>query len=366
MKAFNLVQHAELIAKLEGYGFKGKLLQWLTAFLQKRKQRVVLDGQESSWKDVLSGVPQGSVLGPLLFLIFINDLPNGLTVMCKLFADDSKLMHVIRNPKDREELQKNINKILEWTADWKLDLNLSKCKVMHLGSKKIHQDHSYSFEIGEYSYVLENTENERDLGILMQNNLKWDSQINNVVTKANVVLGKLKNAFKNWDTKTFKILYNTYVRPILEYGSSAWCPYRKQDIKKIEKVQRRATKLVPCLHNKKYEERLRILGLETLEKRRLRGDLIQYYKFDKNFNQVEWYHPISISPSSQSSGPAGFLRSQNTLYRQLVKSCNIRHNFFTNRVVPVWNELPNQIKNAKSINGFKNSFDEFNINSNIR
>jgi hypothetical protein len=358
IKAFDLVPHLELILKLKGYGFKGKVSNWIKAFLTDRKQRVVIDGVASEWRDVLSGVPQGSVLGPLLFIIFINDLPTGLTVLCKLFADDSKLMHVIRNAKDREELQLNINSILKWTVDWKMGLNLSKCKIMHLGNKKIHQDHHYSFELDEYSYTLENSQNERDLGIQLQSNLKWDKQVNTVVSKAQSILCKIKNSFKHWDLKTFKILFTTYVRPILEYGAPAWCPYRKKDIKKIEKVQRRATKLVPAIRNKKYGDRLKLLGLATLEERRNRGDLIQLFKFSKNINNIEWFHPINTTPTQNCSGPASSTRQQNKLYRQLVKSCSTRYNFFTNRIIPEWNALPDHVKNASSVNGFKNSLDK--------
>jgi hypothetical protein len=359
MKAFDLVAHPELLIKLEAYGFKDKLLSWIKAFLTDRRQRVVLDGYKSSWKNVLSGVPQGSVLGPLLFIIFINDLPNGLSVLCKLFADDSKLMHVIRNSKDRDEFQTNINRLLSWANDWKLNLNLSKCKVMHHGNKKIHQDHHYTLDLTDYTYILENTKSERDLGIQVQSDLKWEDQINNVVMKANGILGKLKSSFKNWDVKTFKTLYTSHVRPILEYGSTAWRPFRKQDIKKIEKVQRRATKSVPILRNKSYEERLRVLSLTTLEDRRTRGDLIQFYKLNEGFNSIDWYHPMLKNPCTSSSGPAGSLRNRNSLYRQLVKSCRVRDNFFTNRIIPHWNRLPEEVKQASSVNNFKNKFDQF-------
>ena len=329
LKAFDLVPHPELIEKLEANGFKGKILDWIKAFLSERKQRVVLDGFSSEWMDVLSGVPQGSVLGPLLFIIFINDLPNGLSVFCKLFADDSKLMSVIRNLKDREELQENINKVIEWTKRWKMDLNLSKCKIMHIGKKNNDQEHFYSFDVDDnLLYLIENSDSERDLGILLQSDLKWDNHISNIIHRANFILGKLKNSFTNWDARTFKLLFTSFVRPLLEYGSVAWCPYKKQDIKRLEKVQRRATKLVPSIRNKSYEDRLKSLGLTSLEDRRIRGDLIQFFKFQKNLNMIEWFHPIAQTPSSLASGPAGSTRSQDTLYRQVVKTCPARHNFF--------------------------------------
>ncbi|CAF0803671.1 unnamed protein product [Brachionus calyciflorus] len=205
-----------------------------------------------------------------------------------------------------------------------MDLNLSKCKIMHLGSQKVHQDHFYSFEIEDNVF------------------------------------------FKTWDTRTFKILFTTYVRPILEYGSVAWYPHRKHDSKRIERVQRRATKLVPSIGNKNYSDRLTTLGLTTLEDRRLRGDLIQYFKFDKKFNCIDWFHPVVQCPSSFSTGPAGSTRNNNKLYRQLVKACSKRHHFFTNRVIPNWNELPFEVKNQFTINGFKNKLDTHLSNKNIK
>ena len=160
---------------------------------------------------------------------------------------------------------------------------------MHLGNVKIHQDHMYTFEIDDVAYILENIKSERDLGVQLQDNLKWNNQISTSVLKANFVLGRLKKSFEKWDTRTFKVLFTSYVRPIIEYGSTIWNPYRKQDIRQIENVQRRATKLVPAIRNKSYEDRLEILGLTTLEERRKRGDPIQYFKINKKiilFNET--------------------------------------------------------------------------------
>lgn len=114
-----------------------------------------------------------------------------------------------------------------------MDLNLGKCKIMHIGNKKIHQDHMYTFEIDDMAYVLESTKSERDLGVRLQDDLKWKEHISETVLKANFVLGKLKKSFENWDIRTFKTLFTSYVQPILEYGSTIWKPNRKQDIKQI-------------------------------------------------------------------------------------------------------------------------------------
>ena len=227
-----------------------------------------------------------------------------------------------------------------------------------MGKKNNDHEHFYSFDVDDnLLYLIENSDSERDLGILLQSDLKWDNHISNIIHRANFTLGKLKNSFKKWDTRTFKLLFTSFVRPLLEYGSVAWCPYKKQDIKRLEKVQRRATKLVPSIRNKSYEDRLKSLGLTSLEDRRIRGDLIQFFKFQKNLNMIEWFHPIAQTPSSLASGPAGSTRSQDTLYRQVVKTCPARHNFFTNRVAPYWNALPAEVKNQSNVNDFKNNYD---------
>jgi hypothetical protein len=362
MKAFDMVSHAHLIEKLKSFGFQGLLLNWIKSFLSNRRQRVVIKGECSSWKDVLSGVPQGSVLGPLLFIIFINDLPDGLNHLLKLFADDSKLLAIIRNSKDQELVQDDLDKLLNWSKTWKMNFNFSKCKVMNIGNRAIHKNRSYYFEetINQQktTHVLDQTCSERDLGIIIREDLKWDDQIKKSISKANSSLARLKRAFTNWNPKTFKLLYSTFVRPHLEYAAVIWSPQKKQDIKALERVQRRATKCVPNLHNKSYEERLKMLGLTTLEDRRKRGDLIQMYKIEHGFNQIDWYHPLGKAPNCDGEAPSSSTRSHKRIYRQFVKSCPARQNFFSNRTANKWNELPNDLINVNTINKFKNKHDE--------
>ena len=133
-KAFDTVPHKRLITKLHGYGIRGKLLSWIENFLTDRKQRVILNGKESDWTDVSSGIPQGSVLGPTLFIIYINDLPDVVNNICKLFADDTKLYAVVNNLEAQESLQSDIDNLTEWSSKWQLEFNTSKCKYMHLGT----------------------------------------------------------------------------------------------------------------------------------------------------------------------------------------------------------------------------------------
>ena len=132
-KAFDMVSHFGLLAELSAVGFKSDIVKWIEAFITDRRQRVVMGDSSSTWHKVLSGVPQGSILGPLFFIIYINDMPDSLLHYCKLFADDSKLIAIIRNSLDTKSLQDDLNKLTAWAGDWSMKLNSEKCQIMHLG-----------------------------------------------------------------------------------------------------------------------------------------------------------------------------------------------------------------------------------------
>ena len=134
-KAFDKVSHPLLLHKLAAYGVRGQMLNWLRAFLSGRRQRVVLGNSSSEWCEVLSGVPQGSVLGPLLFVLFINDLPAVIHSTCKLFADDCKILATVKEPGDYIRLQRDIDAVVKWCDEWSMQLNFDKCRVMHCGKR---------------------------------------------------------------------------------------------------------------------------------------------------------------------------------------------------------------------------------------
>ena len=360
-KAFDLVSHTGLLIKLKSMGLDSKIIDWIKSFLVNRKQRVVLGSIMSTWKDVLSGVPQGSVLGPLLFIIYINDMPGLLHHLCRLFADDSKIIAIIKNAQDTENLQIDLDKLGNWAQTWKMRFNYDKCKTMYFG-KKNRPKKAYTlnnFETSTRSEITE-TDTERDLGIQISKDLKWNTQAKKAACKANSVLGMLKRTFLYWDCDILKILYTTFVRPHLEYASSVWSPYLKKDIKVLELVQRRATKLVPILKNLSYADRLKKLGLTTLEERRIRGDMIQYYKCLNGYNTVDWFCPNMTVSTSSLLGPAGGIRGNKPrLNRQFIRNFPQREHFFTNRIVPYWNDLPTRVIASKSINSFKSNYDKF-------
>ena len=271
-KAFDTVPHERLLVKLEAYGIGGSIVNWIRNFLVNRHQ-VVRVGEEISGKiAVKSGIPQGSILGPILFTIFINDLPDSVHSSCKIFADDTK----IYNSHDKsDDLQQDLLRIQEWTNQWNLYFNVDKCRVLHIG--KNNKNSNYTLKVNDEDKLITVTREEKDLGVMFDEALSFDPHIQNSVNKANKMLGLIKRTFSYLDKNIFGKLYKSLVRPHLEYANAVWYPTLKRQSITMERVQRRATKLVRKCNNLSYLERLKYLGLHSLHGRRLRGDLIQTY-----------------------------------------------------------------------------------------
>jgi hypothetical protein len=312
-------------------------------------------------------------------------MPKLTSHPCKLFADDSKIIGIIKNDLDAIQLQEDLNNLVKWSTDWRMLFNPGKCKVMHFGQNKKPAETTTNAKTQQtqsktsrkrdpWTYTmfdssanittpLGTTDQERDLGIIITNDLKWHIQTRTAANKANSAMGMLKRTFKAWDTNTFRTLYCSSVRSHLEYASVAWSPHSKQDIKILEDVQRRATKVVHSIRHLPYDQRLVKIGIPRLSARRPRGDAIQLYKSVNDYNHINWHHTNSRVSSLGCQGPAGSIRGQNhRLSRQFTK-CSARENFFSNRVVETWNRLPTEVINSCSVNAFKNSYDRHMIDS---
>ncbi len=349
-KAFDSVPHERLLHKLSLLGIRGKLLNWIRAFLVGRKQRVCIGDDQSDWVDVVSGVPQGSVLGPLLFILYVNDSLQDLDCGKIMFADDVKLWQVIKHPSDREALQENLCRLQMWSERWLLDFNVQKCAVLNLRPTNRPIPH------GIREYYLNDTpipteSSQKDLGIWIQSNLKPSLQCVKAANKATGVLHAIKRAFLNFDQDLFGKVYGTFVRPHLEYGIQAWRPWLAKDTACMEKVQRRATKLVRSLRNQSYVERLSCLNLFPLHYRQQRGDFILVYKIihglekGLRFEDMFQWH---LSP---------FLRGHTMKLRTKRSRLNLRSEFFTQRVIQQWNNLPQSVAEATSLQMFKQRLD---------
>ena len=215
-KAFDSVPHQRLLAKLESLGIQGDILHWIKSFLNGRSQCVNVDGSRSGWRDVLSGIPQGSVIGPILFVIFINDMPLEIKQnFCKLFADDCKL-YGIKNEDGENSMQSDLSNMELWSERWQLSFNASKCKVLHFGSrnkKDIYHLNNQKLEVSTF---------EKDLGVNIDNELKFHIHTSSATKKANQILGVIKKSYVTRDAGTISMLYKAMVRPHLEYGNASY------------------------------------------------------------------------------------------------------------------------------------------------
>jgi len=266
----------------------------------------------------------------------------------RMFADDTKIWSKIRTEKDSVGLQQDLYSSLEWNSEWLMGYNKTKCKVMHVGHRL---DTHYYLEENGTKIELENTVEEKDLGIVVTSDLKVGAQCRKAASKAMSILGMIRRGFNQIDGDDFQILYKTYVRPCIEYCVQAWSPYLSKDIQCLERVQRRATKMVHGLKEAAYEDRLRSLGLTTLEQRRLRGDLILTYKLLTNKMEVDasqFFQPRNDTHNTRGHRLKLFVPS--------VRTC-VRRNSFSQRILEHWNKLPSEVVDADSVNTFKNLLD---------
>lgn len=349
-KAFDKVPHRRLMQKLEAYGIIGKTLGWIKAFLSDRSQRVVVNNDESIPGKVISGVPQGSVLGPLLFVIFINDLPGKVKSNVYLFADDTKIAKAVSTAEDALHLQDDLNRLLQWSRDWLLEFNLKKCHVLTLGRlDNITHTHNYTMD----NHKLEHVFDEKDLGVTIDFEMNFDEHISNKIRIANAIMGLIRRGFAFLDEKMFRKLYVTFVRPHLEYGQVIWSPHYMRQINMIENVQKRATCLVDGFQNLDYPQRLTRLNLPTLSERRTRGDMIEIWKH---------FHVYERACLSKSFKPRERVSRQHRF--QLIHNRpkdgirGVQRNSFYHRATDSWNSLPASVVESNTINKFKNALDE--------
>ena len=345
-KAFDKVPHERLKAKLKAHGINGNVLNWISSWLRDRRQRVVVNGSTSEYLPVTSGVPQGSVLGPTLFLIYINDLDIGICNTLSKFADDTKLGGNASTDLDRASMQRDINTLLEWSEKWLMNFNTSKCKSLHIGRNNIKTNYFMRDTPIDTSSV------EKDLGVLISDDLKTTKQSIESVNKANKILGLIGRTLDLKSETSILTLYSTLVRPHLEYCVQFWSPSLRKDIDRIEKVQRRATKMIPRLRSKPYEDRLAHLNLYSLSKRRLRGDLIETFKICKGLENVNCNKYFDIAVDERTRGHQFKIRPKHFSYDE-------KKNFFFNRVINNWNDLPANVIESETLDTFKKRLDKY-------
>ena len=237
-KAFDTVPHKKLLYKLGKYGVTGSVHSWLSNFLSDRHMRVVLEGEKSEEVEVESGVPQGTVLGPILFLCHINDLPLAVKSQVRLFADDCLLYRVIDNVQDHICLQNDLNHLEVWAKNWGMRFNAKKCYILSIRNKL-----NYLFYSLDNS-ILKNVTSNPYLGLEISQDLKWHTHINNITIKASRIIGFLQRNLQHCPLECRRTAYLSLVRSKLEYGATVWDSQYKNDIEKLERIQHRAARFI--------------------------------------------------------------------------------------------------------------------------
>jgi hypothetical protein len=271
-KAFDRVWHPGLIHKLKEFGISGPLLNWLTDYLTNRTQRVVIAGKQSTTKPINAGVPQGSILGPLLFLIFINDIIDKLENHIFLFADDATLVKIFKNIDEATaSINRDLQKLTKWATIWRVTFNIIKTIFMLITKKRL----QLNPRILMNNIPLKQVDEERYLGLILNSKMTWNSHVNHLTSKASRQIGLLHKLKTKLPRSALTKYYTTFIRPVLEYGSVVFDNCTIHESHLIEQVQRRAAVLCTgALRRTAYTNLLNELGWESREDRRKKAKLI--------------------------------------------------------------------------------------------
>ena len=344
-KAFDKVDHKLLLHKLDHYGIRGSLLSWLGDFLTNRKQQVVIAGQQSLSDDVTSGVPQSSVLGPLLFLCFINDLPERIKCKVKLYADDVLLYTPINNIDDCHRLQNDLTTLEQWASKWNMVFNPTKCEFLRV-SNKTNQISMQYFIQGQ---IIQEVSSVKYLGITIDQHLTWNTHVKQVTNKANKIKCFLQRNLKYCPTTIKVNCYKSLVRPVIEYAATVWAPYTQNNINAIEAVQRRAARFVYNNYSTyaSVSNMITNLGWNTLHNRRNELRLILLFKIVHQLVDINTYDMLALCPSNYDT------RGHHLRFFQVPTRINaFRHSFFPS-TAKLWNTLSDDIVAITNVEIFK-------------
>ena len=348
-KAFDKVPHKRLLHKLNHYGVRGTTNRWIASWLSDRTQTVVLDGTHSDSAPVISGVPQGSCLGPILFVLYINDLPNGISSNVRLFADDCVLYRNIYSYQDHIELQTDLHKLGIWEQQWLMKFNISKCHSVRITRHRPDRQSKFNYTL--HGQTLDEVKTTKYLGVTINDSLDWTPHIQNITSKATKTLGFLRRNLSLAPRKTKVNAYQTLVRPQLEYASVIWNPHTKVNTKKIEMVQRTAARWT-CRrwHNTSHVgDMLDDLQWTTLQQRRTDTSLTFFYKIHNGLVDIDRDRYLMPNKSTRYSTRTTHLQQ----YDRLTASTDLLKFSFFPRVIPLWNSLPESTVAMTTVDSFK-------------
>jgi len=350
-RAFDQVSHLKLLLKLKAYGIQGALLSIILDFLIGRSQIVAIGDSLSESVPVISGIPQGTIYGPLCFILYINDLPEQIPqVLTKLYADDSKLYSIVDSEVDRNTLQRALTTVKDWASKWQLTLSIGKCYSMSFSN--IRRPNVYEIDGAE----LNSQTSVIDLGIVVNPNLKSSDHCRAKVKKAHSRMWLLFETFRVSRPETLVFAFKVFVRPLLESSSQVWSPYLLKDVELIERVQHYFTWRIYCRFNwdmDTYSNRCARLNLDFLETRRIVADLILTYKMLHNLVDFPADPLFMYSPRQVGRNIGNLIIPPARL--------DIRRYFFAVRIPHIWNRMKVITKHANNLNAFRACLDSENI-----
>ena len=328
--------HDLLLNKLaKKYNIQSNVWEWVSSFVCGREQTVQFRGSRSDWSIVTSGIPQGSVLGPRLFNLFVNDITHVVQSKCVLFADDTLLYRIIRNETDMQMLQADITHVINWCSINKMQLNATKTKVLRIAPRNRNVEKTkYTID----DNTIEQVNSIKYLGITLNSSLTWDDQVNNVIKKANRMLGLISRLGRGVSQQALLCLYKSLVLPILEYGVPSWYVYTRKHVEALERVQRRATRLILKQRRQEmpYPQRLQNLAWFTLESRR-KYLLISFVI--KTLYGIVWCEAVNENVAIRPR------QSKHTILFQHLRARTERlHQTAVHRFPIIWESLPSHVK----------------------
>jgi hypothetical protein len=347
-KAFDRVWHKGLLFKLKQNGIDGLLLQWIENYLSNRTQQVIL-GQSISNKQFLkAGVPQGSILGPLFFLVYVNDITENLLSITRLFADDTSLSQTTSNIADLEGiLNHDLQVISFWSRQWLVTFNPDKTEVLFFTNSNNLNKPVLFFEGSQLKF----STSHKHLGVTLNENGKWHDHIENIVTSASKVLNIMRALKFKINRKALNTIYISFMRPLLEYASVVWDGCAEYEKDRLEKLQYEAARVVTGLtRSVSINNLINEIGWTSLQDRRSFQKLVIMYK---NKNQLLPQQFSSIFPNLVGENNNYNLRNANN-FEVMSRRTTLFTNSFVPSAVNLWNNLPEHIKNSESISIFKN------------
>ena len=336
-KAFDKINHSILLFKLKNLGIGGQIGRWIGNFLLNRKQKVSIDGHSSTSSEVISGVPQGTILGPVLFLIYIADIGNNLTSSTmSSYADDSKIHNIVKEIQDALNLQIDVNRLYEWTEINLMEFNCAKFEVLKIGDNVDLKNHKYKTPDGE---DIPDTVLAKDLGVYFNN--KGDFYDNSKIkkSKGKQISGYILRTFLTRSPEPMMLLFKSLVMPIIDYCSIVWSPHKFKEISMLESVQRFFTSKLDGMRDLDYYQRLKLLKIYSCERRRDRYALLYIFKILQR-------RVPNPGLSYKWSGRRGkVLKSPPVLSSRASRASTLQHYSFTHRASRMFNALPQTLRN---------------------